>query len=240
MQMLSRFAGPRNTDIMDEITLITAVVGAVTGILALLKDRARVKLSRRPFDEARLRELRPDRHQPEALARVPVDLGEPSYCLTAVNAGTRPITILEAHAAFDDEAQGLQYQWNTHWLRSVQSLILFDRDTVCVLDETQPMAKFIYPALPARLVALTITTPGKIYRYFPSLRDRWRYRVLRRRWRRLEASRYAEHNGMRGSAVSMLAPVQASQSPMPRMVPAAEQPLQRTVSLDGRSSTLTN
>lgn len=187
---------------MEAITLITAVVGAVTGILALLRDRAKIRLSRRPFDEERLRQQRPDLRQSEAVSDVPLDLSKPFFCLSAVNVGSRPITVLEAHAAFYNASEGVQYEWNTHWFRSVQTLQLFDRNTICVLDETQPMAKFIYPAKTSPLLALTITTPGKTYRYFPSRFARWTYRQQRRKWRRVQAARLREEHRPIGSGAS--------------------------------------
>ncbi len=177
---------------MDAITLIIAVVGAVTGIVgsatgiyAVRRDRAKIKLSRLPFDENYLRKKRPDLGQPGAASEVPLDLSNPFFCLSIVNVGTRPITILEAHAAFDSASEGIQYDWHTHWFRSLQTLQLYDRNTVCILDETQPMAKFLYPARAAPLLALTITSAGRKYRYYPSLSARWRHFWRRRERRRI-------------------------------------------------------
>ena len=138
---------------LEAFTLVTAIVGAVTGILGsatsiitLLRDRPRVRLSRRQFDESRLRAERPDLQQPQAIAKVPLDLSQPFYCLTVTNLGQRPLTILEAHAALDDPDEGFDFRWNTHWFRSLQALELFDREVPCVLNETEPVAKLIYPA----------------------------------------------------------------------------------------------
>ena len=59
---------------MDAITLNMALIGAVTEILALLRDRAKVKLSRVPFDERYLRSQRPDLRQSNAVTDIPLDL----------------------------------------------------------------------------------------------------------------------------------------------------------------------
>ena len=180
----------------DAITLATAIVGAltgifgsVTGIIALLRDRARLRLTRRLFDEHRLRAERPDLRQPGAVAHVPLDLSQRCFCLTVANIGSRPITIVEAHAAFGDSEAGLRYQWNSHWFRSLQTLDLYDRNVPCVLDETQPIAKFIYPAdKHSTLLALTVRTPGRTHRYHPTLLARLKYRLRRRKWRKIQAS----------------------------------------------------
>jgi hypothetical protein len=161
----------RVTD-LELVTLVTAIVGAATGILgsatgiiALVRDRPRLRLQRREFDEKRLRTERPDLRQPEAVLEVSLDLAQPFYCLTITNAGLRPITILEAHAALADPSDGLDFHWHSHWFRSLQSLDLFDRNVHCVLTETEPVAKIIYPVPPSReLLSLNITTAGRTYR----------------------------------------------------------------------------
>ena len=175
-----------------DITLITAIVGAVTGIVgsitgisAVMRDRAKIRLSRLSFDEHYLREKRPDLQQPNAVSNVPLDLSEPFFCLDVVNVGSRPITVLEAHAVFDSKSEGIEYVWNTHWFRSLQTLELFDRNADCVLDETKPRAKFIYPARVSPLLALTITSAGRKYRYYPSVSARWNHFWKRRKRRRI-------------------------------------------------------
>ena len=177
---------------LEVVTLITAIVGAVTGILALLRDRAKIKLSRVPFDEYYLRKERPDLQQPKAVSEIPLNLSEPFFCLSAVNVGSRPITVLEAHAVYDSESEGLEYDWNTHWFRSVQTLQLSDRNAVCILEETQPMAQFIFQAKEAPLLALTITSAGRKYRYYPSFWAHWRHVWQRRKRERILKARMRE------------------------------------------------
>jgi hypothetical protein len=183
---------PSNFDVITFATaiigVITGILGSATGIIALMRDRPRLRLTREVFDEDRLRTERPDLRQPDALTNVPLDLSKPFYCLAVSNLGYRPVTILEAHAAFMDSEAGLRYHWNSHWFRSVQALELFDRDVQCVLDETRPVARFVYPADEgSKLLALTVSTPGRTYRYHPSFVAGWRYRLRRRKWRRVQA-----------------------------------------------------
>jgi len=177
---------------LETVTLATAIVGAVTGSLAtavafvaLLRDRPRLRLNRRPFDENRLREERPDLREPAATTTVPLDLSQPCYCLTVSNIGQRPVTILEAHAAYKDAEDGLRLEWHTHWFRSLQTLELFDRNVPCVLTETEPVAKLIFPvASGQQLLALTLTTAAGRCRYHPSFWTRLLYGAYRHVWRR--------------------------------------------------------
>ncbi len=177
---------------LQAITLATAVAGAVTGTLgttaafvAIARNRPRLRLERRPFDENRLRVERPDLRQPLDVATIPLDLSRPCYCLTVSNVGQRAITILEAHAAYDGGEDGLKLEWNTHWFRSLQTLQLKDRNVACGLTETDPVAKFIFPtAAGAKLLALTVTTASGRRRYYSSFLAHITYLWRRRAWRR--------------------------------------------------------
>jgi hypothetical protein len=192
-----------------DITLIIAIVGAVigivgsvTGIYAVRRDRAKIELSRLPFDEDYLKKKRPDLQLPQVVSDVPLDLSGPFFCLSVMNKGTRPLTVLEAHAVFESEAEGLQYVWHTHWFRSLQALQLFDRNAPCVLEETQPMAKLIFPARESPLLALTITSAGRKYRYYPSRSAHWRYFWRRRKRRRVLHRRLREGDKQIASGAS--------------------------------------